>query len=42
MNNTEFTYWLQGFVEMNAAPTSIMLRNAGAWQIYDVNKGEVK
>ena len=27
---------------MNAAPTSIMLRNAGAWQIYDVNKGEVK
>lgn len=27
---------------MNVAPTSIMLRNAGAWQIYDVNKGEVK
>ena len=31
---------------MNVAPTSIMLRNAGAWQIYDlkndINNGEVK
>jgi hypothetical protein len=31
---------------MNVAPTSIMLRNAGAWQIYDLksglNIGEVK
>jgi hypothetical protein len=23
-------------------PTSIMLKNAGAWQIYDINNGEVK
>ena len=31
---------------MNVEPTSIMLRNAGAWQIYDlkndINNGEVK
>jgi hypothetical protein len=27
---------------MNVAPTSIMLKNAGAWQIYDINNGEVK
>jgi hypothetical protein len=27
---------------MGFEPTSIMLKNAGAWQIYDINTGEVK
>jgi hypothetical protein len=27
---------------LGVQPTSIILKNAGAWQIYDINKGEVK
>jgi hypothetical protein len=27
---------------LGVQPTSIMLKNAGAWQIYDINNGEVK